>query len=205
MQNAMNGEAEHSEEHFPKIPITATVTPDGRRIQFILPQEFIQANVTVAGDNNGRHRIVLDPTYGGQEVIGFVGPDGVKHGKFEFNPASIGLSNLIPHKSNTWWSKQRERDILMSRLLAGLCSAPPVKVESAIRAHVATPPQPFHPPQPAPAMPPPPVTRFADIEAAVDFVNAWVQDNGGLLVVDKDNSVSIEIQQRIGGKKKKNG
>lgn len=188
MQPAIEGDYEPAEENFPKVPITATVSADGQRITFILPQEFIKASVTVAGDNNGRHRIILDPIYGGQEVIGFVDPQGVKHGKFEFNPAVLGITNLVPHKTNTWWSRQRDRDILMSRLLSGLTAAPPPpKIEKVKQ---------IAPPAPTPA---PTTLAFTNIETAINFVNEWAEKNSAQLGVEQ-NAVFAEVRRRIGGK-----
>lgn len=177
-----------SEETYPKVPVIAQVSGDGHRITLIVPQEFIQANVAVGGDANGRHRIILDPLYGGRDVVGFVDAQGVKHGKVEINPAELGLTNLIPYKSGRWWGKQRETDILMGRLLSDLCDTPKPVVE--VIAHRA----------PIDLMPTPPPLSFQNIESAIDFVNGWAMKNSATLTVE-DNTVFAEVRQRIGRKK----
>lgn len=170
-----------------RVSISATASMDGKRITLVFPAEFIQANVAVAGDNNGRHRIIVSPVYGGQEIVGFVGGNGVKYGRVEINPAAIGLKNVIPNKTNKYWGKDRSTDILVGRLLSDLCDEPEPTVHKlpareqqnrieALRADVMT------------------------IESAVEFVNDWVQKNNGVLTVE-DNAVAIEVRQRIGGKK----
>lgn len=181
--------AENVGQDFPRVCITANVSADGRRIELVFPQEFIKETIAIAGDAHGRHRIILGPVYSGLDIVGFVSPNGVKYGKVEINPAAYDLRNLIPSKTSRYWGKQREGDILVGRLLTELCaqadrphvvhalpSREQVQRIEAVREAVMT------------------------IEAAVDFVNEWVAANQGQLVIEA-NTLAIEIQKRIGGKK----
>lgn len=175
-------------ETAPRVSITATASADGKRITLIFPYEFIKEVVAIVGDNYGRHRVLLSPVYGGHDVVGFVTPTGVKYGKVEINPAAHDLKNVIPGKTNRYWGRQRETDILIGKLLTELCDqppAPPVTITATASAS-----------RPVPQTVRPPLT----IEEAVDYVNEWVQKNNGVLAVE-DNAIAIEVRQRIGGKK----
>lgn len=185
---------EDFEKPFPRVSITATASPDGKRITLVFPQEYSGETVAIAGDNNGRHRIILSPVYGGQTIVGFVAANGVKYGKVEINPAACDLKNVLPNKSNRYWGKDRVTDILVGRLLTDLCEP---KEPPATRPMTATI---FD--RPVPEIQKVKVTQVIEptIEQCVDFVNEWVQKNNGVLTVE-DNAVTIEVRQRIGGKK----
>lgn len=187
------------EKPFPDVHLFAEAGQDGKTITITMPNEFVKANMAVAGDNNGRHRLVLDPIYGGHEVVGFIAGNGVKYGRLEVNAAAMGLKNLIPGKTCKKWCRQRERDILMSRMLADLCEQ---KAEP-IREYAA--PQLIGPPSP---LPPPTIQEqptaklsFIDIEGAINFVNKWAEDNDAALSIE-DNKLWAEVRRRIGGPKK---
>lgn len=178
---------------FPKVSVHAHVSTDGKRITLIIPAEFIKETVAIAADNYGRHRLILGPAYGGQDVVGFLNPAGVKYGKVELNAAAYDLKNLIPNKQGKYWGKQRDYDILLGRLLSDLCEQ---KAASVVQMPTRErDPQPVEVREVIKEVP-----QQITIEAAVDFVNEWAAKNDGRLVVE-DNALAIEIQKRIGGKK----
>lgn len=186
------------ENDHPKVLISVSVLPDGRTIRFILPHEFIGATASIAGDNNGRHRIVVDPTWGGTDIVGFVDSAGVKQAKFEILGAAFDVHGLVPGKWAKYWGKSRGFDILLGHTIKFLTEIEPHKQNLPRVQAVSTPERevpsfimkPSVQPEPKPAL---------TIEDAIEFVNRWAQDNNAKLGVE-ENTIFAEVRRMIGRK-----
>lgn len=191
--NAANDMSGQYTNQYPNVHVRAVASKDGQRITLFLPGEFIGAVVAFAGDNNGRHRMMIDPKYGGMDVVGFVDNQKVQMGKVEISAGLIDLKNLIPGKMTSWSAKQRDTDILLGRLFSDLVMEP-VRVAQPIS---------YDRPPPLPPEPPKIIERVVEkttpitIEAAINFINQWVVDNRAELIVE-DNALFVEVRKRLG-------
>lgn len=172
---------------YPNVYVRALASQDGQRITVFLPSEFIGAVVAFTGDNNGRHRVMLDPKYGGMDVVGFVDNQKVQMGKVEISAALLGLKALTPGKMTSWSGKQRETDILLGRLFSDLVYEP---VKAPITYDRPAPEQ-------VVKIVERPVEKSISIEGALAFINQWAVDNRAELIIE-DGVLYAEVRKRLG-------
>lgn len=110
----------NTKNDLPNVRLSAQASNDGKRVTVIFPQEFIGETVKLDKNQQGRGIIRRNPMFGGKDVIGRVGPDGVKFGAVDFNPSEIGLNQLFPGMTNVWWAKQYENALLIGSLISDL-------------------------------------------------------------------------------------
>ncbi len=228
---------EQPAQNFPNVPLEAIASADGRRVTVIFPAEFIGRNVCLDIDKYSRMRIITNPMYNGQSVIGFVNGQGVKQGKVEFNPSSVDIDELRPSSRRRWNAKQREYDLLIGTLISDLAPRPASNDQpqpyfrgemfgekfatGEHRVGITSGPDPFAvnhvlddvvwkdgktdgfavvrtklPETSFKGPQEPPMT----LASAIDFINEWVAEGRGTLLIE-DGFLCAEVKQRIGGRK----
>lgn len=219
-------EAEKEASSLPNVRLSAEASRDGKRVTIFFPPEFIGELVSLSQNAQGRGILRRDPTYGGKEVVGRVGQDGVKYGYVEFNPSQLNISKLTPGATGVWWAKQFETAFLIGSLISDMAEnkdpaqEPQPDVEGKVFGEkfasgehridiekwpMSLPEEDYKEVydlnQPLPKTEPPKATTDAHpltIEEAVSFVNKWVAENAAIPFIE-ERKLFIEVTRRIGG------